>query len=108
MARAQAHTARALGSEGRGHWAGGHWAAGCAGHGRSAQGRAGGGTRCWARHGRGGQERSGREAGEARARGMGIERACACLGVLSWARLGVLCTLTQFLTWFDSVLFLSH
>ena len=34
--------------------------------------------------------------------------ACARLGVLSWARLGVLCTLTQFLTRFDSVLFLSH
>ena len=35
---------------------------------------------------------------------------CACvrLGVLSWARLGVLCTLTQFLTRFDSVLFLNH
>ena len=35
-------------------------------------------------------------------------RACARLGVLSWARLGVLCTLTQFFTRFDSVLFLSH
>ena len=37
-----------------------------------------------------------------------LGRACARLGVLSWARLGVLCTLTQFLTRFDSVLFLSH
>ena len=35
-------------------------------------------------------------------------RACARLGVPSWASLGVLCTLTQFLTRFDSVLFLSH
>ena len=35
-------------------------------------------------------------------------RACARLGVLSWAWWGVLCTLTQFLIRFDSVLFLSH
>ena len=34
--------------------------------------------------------------------------AYACLGVLSWAKFGVLCTVTQFLSRFDSVLFLSH
>ena len=35
-------------------------------------------------------------------------RACARLGVPSWASLGVLCTLIQVLTRFDSILFLSH
>ena len=99
---AGARTGRA-GGIGVGRWVARSWGAGTTqrrGGARQAQGRAGGRWGTPQAQGRAGerQGRVGRPAG----------RACAHLGVLSWARLGVLCTLTHFLTRFDSVLFLSH
>ena len=66
---------------------------------------------CWRwarRHGAGGMDAQGRTAGAGRgARGGWLGSLCAP-GVRSWARLGVLLHLTQFLAWFDSVFFPSH
>ena len=70
---------------------------------RSSGGRAAGqaGSRAWAAATRG--ELGGRAAGAGRgARGGWLSGLCAS-GVRSWARLGVLVHLTQFLAWFDSV-----
>ena len=52
-----------------------------------------------------GTDARGRAAG---VRWAAIWAACERLGVLNWARLGVFVHLTQFLTRFDSALFLSH
>ena len=62
--------------------------------------------------GRGRQRRSGRARGRAAGAGKGalggwLGGLCAS-GVRSWARLGVLVHLIQFLAWFDSVFFPSH
>ena len=99
------------------------------GAGRWARGRVAGAGRAWAREralqavGRAGSGRSGRAeqarggaAAGSRGRAVGAGRGarggrlggqcapgCAQLG-----QVRVLCTLTQFLAWFDSVLFLSH
>ena len=55
-----------------------------------------------------GMDAQGRAAGAGRgARGGRLGDLCTP-GVRSWARLGVLLHLTQFLAWFDSVFFPSH
>ena len=99
----------------------GRWARACAGRvgagRRSAQqaGLAAAGARGAAAGARGtqqarghGMDARGRAAGVGRgARGGWLGGLCAS-GVRSWARLGVLVHLTQFLAWFDSVFFPSH
>ena len=67
-------------------------------------GRAGGARgRASGRMGLGGSDERGRAAGAGRgARGGRLGGLCAS-SVRSWARLGVLVHLTQFLAWFDSV-----
>ena len=51
-----------------------------------------------------GMDTQGRAAGA----GRGMRGGLCAPGVRSWARLGVLVHLTQFLAWFDSVFFPSH
>ena len=102
---AQAAWARGRGAHGR--WGGRRWEWQAWARGAQASARA-------ERHFRAQQARGhamdaqGRAAGAGRgARGSRLGGLCAP-GVRSWARLGVLLHLTQFLAWFDSVFFPSH
>ena len=97
---AQAAWARRRGAHGR--WGGRRWGA------QGALGAAGMGARsagelaC-------GAERHGMDAqGRAAGAGRGARGGLCAPGVRSWARLGVLLHLTQFLVWFDLVFFPSH
>ena len=114
---ARARGARALGRQALGRWERQAWARGAQASARAERhGMARGARRQLGRraHGRAQQARGqgmdaeGRAAGAGRgARGSRLGGLCAP-GVHSWARLGVLLHLTQFLAWFDSVFFPSH
>ena len=84
----------------------------CSQLGARAQGAAG--VRSWRARGRRSARQAGREAagartrnGRAGARGHGMDARGRAAGA-GRGQVGVLCTLTQFLARFDSVLFLSH
>ena len=103
--------------------AGAHWARSRRRRGRRRACRAlGAGTRGWRADGLAGRVGAGRgrrraHAAEARRRWGGRHGGArqaqagapgAAAWACSWARLGVLVHLTQFLAWFDSIFFLSH
>ena len=104
---AQAAWARGRGAHGR--WGDRRWGAGSGRHGRAGRAGSWAGARTAGQQARGqGMDAQGRAAGAGRgARGGRLGGLCAP-GVRSWARLGVLLHLTQFLAWFDSVFFPSH
>ena len=91
-----------------GRWA--DWALGPGARGRRAA--AGAGVGAHGARGAGGSDARGALARQAQGRaGSRLGRAGRPAGLpvrTSWARLGVLVHLTQFLAWFNSVLFVSH
>ena len=93
---------------GAGRWA--DWALGPGARGRRAA--AGAGVGAHGARGAGGSDARGALARQAQGgAGSRLGRAGRPAGLpvrTSWARLGVLVHLTQFLAWFDSVLFVSH
>ena len=109
--------ARARGARALGRWEQQAWARGAQASARAERhGMARGARRQLGRRAQGraqqargqGMDAQGRVAGAGRgAQGGRLGGLCAP-GVRSWARLGVLLHLTQFLAWFDSVFFSSH